>query len=87
MHKAFTLIELLVVLTIITLVMGVVVPKGTKMLTSYERTIEHSKALQTLSQTRNRAFLQVRTFDITIQEKHYHITPKGIINEKSNDNH
>ena len=87
MRGGFTLIELLIVLTIITLVMGVVVPQGAKMLSSYERTIERSKELQKLSKAREEAFLQAKEIDIAALGKEYHISKKGIIVEKSDDNH
>ena len=86
MRSAFTLIELLVVLVIIILVMGVVVPKGAKMLSSYEHSLQRVEEEQNLSKLRAKAFLQAKDFNITIADKHYFISKKGVIVEISNDN-
>ena len=86
MRKAFTLIELLIVLTIITLVMGVVVPKGVKMLSSYEHAIERSQEIQKLSQAQGEAFLLAKEIEIKLLDKHYKITKKGMLIEKSDVN-
>ena len=86
MRSAFTLIELLVVLVIITLVMGVVIPKGAKMLSSYQHSLERVEAEQNLSKTRAEAFLQAKDFNLTQGDKSYFISKKGVIFEISNDN-
>ena len=87
MRSAFTLIELLVVLVIITLVMGVVIPKGAKMLSSYQHSLLKMEAEQNLSRLRAGAFLEVKDFNLTVEGKHYLITKKGVIIETSNDNY
>ena len=86
MRSAFTLIELLVVLVIITLVMGVVIPKGAKMLNGYQHSLQRIKAEQNLSKSRADAFLEARDINITQNGKHYIITKKGVIVETSHDN-
>jgi prepilin-type N-terminal cleavage/methylation domain-containing protein len=85
-RKAFTLLELLVVLTIITLVMGVVVPKGSKMLSSYEHSLDRMKDKQEISKMRATAFLQAKDEKLKLKDKEYKFTKKGIILEISNDN-
>jgi len=86
MRNSFTLIELLVVLVILVLVMGVVVPKGAKMLTSYEHSLQKIDQKQKLAKTKAYAFLSATDFNITQNGKIYFITKKGVIFEKSNDN-
>jgi prepilin-type N-terminal cleavage/methylation domain-containing protein len=85
MRRAFTLIELLVVLTIVTLVMGVVVPKGAKMLSGYERALAHSQERRALSRARAEAFLEAKTVDISVLGTRYHITDKGVMLETGDD--
>ena len=86
MRNAFTLIELLVVLTIITLVMGVVIPKGAKMLRSYERYLERAETKKRIEQKRDEAFLQARDITMQIGTISYLFTKKGVVIESSDDN-
>ena len=88
MRKAFTLIELLVVMIIITVVMGMVVPQGSKMLDSFQKSIEKTKDQQKLSKERSYAFIRAQETNIDILDAHYHISSKGVLTkyEKSNDN-
>ena len=89
MHKGFTLIELLVVLVIMSLVLGLIAPKGSHMLREFQQTINKIKDEQKLSQTRSYAFIKAKPTDIKVLNINYHITSKGVIlkNEKSNDNY
>ena len=87
MRQAFTLIELLVVLVILTLVMAVVVPRGAKMLSSYQHSLEKIKVKQKLSKLKATAFLQAKDINITIDEKKYIFSKKGVMHEISHDNH
>lgn len=81
MKNAFTLIELLVVVTILTLVMAVVVPKGAKLLSSYENSLEQIQLKHKLSKEKSLAFLSVQERNITIEGKNIHITKKGYVLE------
>ena len=88
MRNGFTLIELLVVLSILVLVMGVIVPRGVKLLTSYQNSVNQVKYIQRLSTARNKAFLEAKTINISISGKYYMITSRGIVHEEtSNDNY
>lgn len=88
MRKAFTLIELMVVTIIMVVVMGLVIPKGAKMLSSFETNLKKTKSLQELSKERSFAFLQAEEKTYKTDQKVYTISPKGVIsqNEKSDDN-
>ena len=87
MRKAFTLIELLVVLTIITLVMGVVVPRGIKMLNGFERYLARVEMSRTLSEKKKEAFFTDKSSHYKFEDKRYILTRKGAIFETSDDHH
>ena len=86
MREAFTLIELLVVLTIMTLVMGVVIPQGAKMLSSYEHSLDRIEKKQELSDLRAKAFLQAKDLNFTDGVKRYRVSKKGVIVAIGDDN-
>jgi prepilin-type N-terminal cleavage/methylation domain-containing protein len=86
MRSAFTLIELLVVLTIMTLIMGVIVPKGAKLLSSYDNALSRIKENHKLSLTRAKAFLFAEDKYLSLANKKYQLSKKGEIIEISNDN-
>jgi len=85
-RQAFTLIEILVVLVILTLVMAVVIPRGAKILSSYQRSLAKIKTKQKLSKLRATAFLQARDINVTIDKKQYLFSKKGVLLEASHDN-
>ena len=88
MKQGFTLIELLVVMMILTVIMGLIVPKGSKMLDAFERTVNKLEDKHTLSQEVSKAFLGANEKFIDILDKNYYISSKGVLTEyeKINDN-
>ncbi len=88
MKKGFTLIELIVVMVIMTILMSMVMPKGSKMLESFERNLQKTKDTQKLSKERSMAFIYAKEKTIDILNATYHISSKGVLTkyEKSNDN-
>lgn len=89
MRSAFTLIELMVVMIILVIIMAMVIPKGSKMLDSFEKSVQKTKDKQKLSKARSMSFLQAKEQDLNISKKFYKISAKGVITEyeKSNDNY
>lgn len=73
-------------MSIITIVMGIVVPKGAKMLDGFEKSLKIVQAKQSLSKARSLSFIQAKEKYIDILGDSYHISSKGVItkNEKSN---
>ncbi len=89
MRKGFTLIELLVVMIILTVIMSMVVPKGSKMLDGFTKRIETTKEKQNLSKQRSMSFIQAKAQTLKMSNgSSYDISEKGVLtkHEKSNDN-
>ena len=88
MRSAFTLIELLVVLVIMVVVMGLVMPQGSKMLDNFTRSLDKTKDKQKLSSERSLCFIQAKESSLDVLDATYHISSKGVLTryEKSNDN-
>lgn len=84
MKGGFTLIEILVVMIIMVLVVGIVGPQGAKMFSSLEHSVDHMKALHKASQEKGFAFIELKKKQITLLDKNYTATIKGILipNEK-----
>lgn len=88
MRKAFTLIELLVVMVIMTVIMGMVVPQGSKLLDSFQTRLKVTKEKQELSKQKSVSFLQAKEQEVEALGAIYKISNKGVLTkrEKSNDN-
>jgi len=88
MRGAFTLIELLVVMVIMTIVMAMVIPEGSKLLKSFEKRLDTTKESQELSKQASLSFLQVKEQTLQLLGKTFSISSKGVItaHEKSDDN-
>ena len=86
MRQGFTLIELLVVMVIMVVVMGVVMPQGSKMLDSFQKQLEKKKASQEIQKQKSISFLQAKEQTIKLLGKTFIISNKGVLHESSNDN-
>jgi hypothetical protein len=69
-------------------VMGLVIPKGAKMLDGFQSYINKTKQRQELSKERSLCFLQAKEKTIDILDSTYHISEKGVLTryEKSDGN-
>ena len=82
-RPAFTLIELLVVMVIIALVMGMVMPMGSKMLKSFTTFTEDAKDYRHFKETQFYAFIEANATLIEYKNIRYNISDKGIVQEKT----
>jgi len=89
MKRAFTLIELLVVLVIMTVIMGLVIPQGSKMLDSFKNSVSKIQQKHQLSLDRSSAFIKAEEKKVQMDGIEYDISAKGVLekDEKSNANH
>lgn len=81
MKNAFTLIELLVVMVVIALVMGMVVPMGSKMLSSFTNYTEDAKDYNAFKAKQFYSFIEANQTQATYLGKDYTISSKGVIRE------
>ena len=82
-RRAFTLVELLVVLAIMTVVMGVVVPIGSRMLSHFEQSLKKNKEFQKLSKMRADSFITLQEHNVTVGTHKYRTTKRGVVIETS----
>lgn len=78
----------MVVMVIMIVIISLIIPKGSKMLDSFQNYISTTKDKQTLSKERSMAFIQGEDKTLDILDASYHISNKGVLTkyEKSNDN-
>ena len=72
-----------------TVIMSMVVPKGSKMLDGFQKSLETTKERQNLSKKRSESFLQAKAQHVEMSDgSSYDISKKGVLTkyEKSNDN-
>ena len=86
MRGAFTLIELLIVLVIMVLVMGVVIPQGSKMFTKYQKNFDKMQVKQQIFKNKAYSFLTLEKKSLILNDINYTTTIKGVIIEKRHDN-
>ena len=84
-RHAFTLIELLVVMVVIALVMGMVMPMGSKMLKSFTTFTEDAKDYRHFKETQFYAFIEANASKVKYQDKYYAISAKGIVQETTDE--
>jgi len=75
-------------MVIMTVIMGMVVPQGSKLLESFEKRLTTTKERQELSKQASMSFLQAKEQTLELLGKTFSISNKGVVteHEKSNDN-
>lgn len=73
---------------IMVVIMSLIMPKGSKMLDSFQNSLNKTKDKQNLSKERSLAFIHSEEKNLDTQDASYHISAKGVLTkyEKSNDN-
>ena len=61
--------------------MSIIIPKGSKMLDSFEKSLLKTAQNQELSKNRSDAFIKAEDREVTVANKKYYISSKGIISE------
>jgi len=81
MKKGFTLIELLVVLLLMTVVLSVTVPMGSKIFSQFKNYVNKSEERHQLSQERAYAFIEAKKRDFLLEDINYSISVKGVLSK------
>lgn len=75
-------------MVIMIVIMGMVVPQGSKLLISFQKRLQTTKESQELSKQASMSFLQAKEQTLYLLGETFSISSKGVItkHEKSNDN-
>lgn len=79
MRSGFTLIELLVVLLLMTVVLSVTVPMGSKIFKQFQNYVEKIDEKHQLNQEQAYAFIEAKERTIMLEEVNYSISLKGVV--------
>jgi len=79
MKKGFTLIELLVVLLLMTVILSVTVPMGSKIFSQFKSYVKKSEERHQLSQERAYAFIEAKKRHFLLEDINYSISVKGVL--------
>ena len=81
MNRAFTLIELLVVMVIIVVIMGLVMPKGAKLVSGFENEMNRVQEFHDFKLNQAYCFIKVEAKTVKFEDKIYKISKKGVVTE------
>lgn len=81
MRGAFTLIELLVVLLLMTIILSVTVPMGSKIFSQFKSYMKKSENKHQLSQERAYAFIGAKQKYFMLEDVNYSISIKGVLHK------
>ncbi|MEA2048289.1 MAG: prepilin-type N-terminal cleavage/methylation domain-containing protein [Campylobacterota bacterium] len=81
MKSGFTLIELLVVLLLMTVVLSVTVPMGSKIFSQFQNYVKKSEDKHALNQERAYAFIEAKKRYFLLEDNNYSISVKGILSK------
>ncbi len=79
MRSAFTLIEILVTMVLLTVIMGVVVPTGYKMLEQFTAIVDRSQAENAIQIKRMEAFSSATQLEMNYDHRHYLLRKNGMV--------
>ena len=81
MKKGFTLIELLVVMLLMTIILSVTVPMGSKIFSQFKSYVKKSEDQHQLSQERAYAFIGAKKRYFLLEDVNYSISVKGVLSK------
>lgn len=79
MKKGFTLIELLVVMLLMTIVLAVTVPMGSKIFSQFKHYVNEVEKKQEFNQKKAFAFIEAEEKQIVFADKNHTISKKGVL--------
>jgi len=80
MRSGFTLIELLVVMLLMTIVLSVTVPMGSKIFSQFKNYVKKVDNKHNLNQAQAFAFIEAKEKHIYFEDVNYSISMKGVVN-------
>ncbi|CAA6813831.1 MAG: Unknown protein [uncultured Sulfurovum sp.] len=81
MRAGFTLIELLVVLLLMTVVLSVTVPMGSKIFNQFQNYVQKIDDKHKLNQEQAFAFITAREKNLLLDDINYSISVKGVLSK------
>ena len=81
MRSGFTLIELLVVLLLMTVVLSVTVPMGSKIFNQFQNYVQKVDDKHQLNQEQAYAFIEAKPRNIMFEDINYSISMKGVVSK------
>jgi len=79
MKSGFTLVELLVVLLLMTIVLSVTMPIGSKMFTQFKNYVSKVEKKHEFNQKKAFSFIEAKEKHIMLDDINYTISQKGVI--------
>lgn len=81
MRSGFTLIEMLVVLLLMTVVLSVTVPMGSKIFKQFQNYVEKIEEKHQLNQEQAFAFIGAKETNLLVEDVNYSISAKGVVSK------
>lgn len=79
MRSGFTLIELLVVLLLMTVILSVTVPMGSKIFKQFQIYVKKVENKHQLNQEQAFAFIEAKERHVVVEDINYSISIKGVV--------
>lgn len=81
MRAGFTLIELLVVLLLMTVVLSVTVPMGSKIFSQFKNYVKKVDVKHELNQKQAYAFIEAKEGNMVVEDINYSFSVKGLLSQ------